>query len=272
MTGRGFIDRGLRHVLDAESHALGAEQAASGPGFLQRLDPRAKVVSAALLLVAIAASRSLGAIVAVLLAVTLLAIASSIALRSIALRVWLPLVLFTLVIASPALFTTPGDPLVTLPVVSGTATKQGLRTSLFLLSRVLTAGTIAYVLVTSTTWPRVLAALRRLGVPAPVVVLLGMTYRYIFLLTGAAHDMLLSRRSRDVGPLHRREQRAVASAMMGSLMLRSLALGHDVHLAMVSRGFRGSFDSLETFRAGWRDGVALLLVVSMAALTIWSGR
>jgi cobalt ECF transporter T component CbiQ len=272
MSGRGFVRRAIGQVLEAETWALEAASDSERRGLLQRLDPRVKVVSAALLLVGAAASHSVAAIAAVFATVTFFGVLSSLTFRSMALRVWIPVLLFTLVIGSPAVFTTPGTTSLTIPGTSFTVTEQGVRTALLLVARVLTAGTIAYVLVVSTSWPRVLAALRRLHVPAPAVALLAMTYRYIFLLTGAAHDMLQSRESRAVGRMSRSTQRSVASAMMGSLMLRSLALSNDVHRAMQSRGFRGSFDSLETFRARGRDLLALAFAFSATIVTIWSGR
>ena len=46
----------------------------------------------------------------------------------------------------------------------------------------------------------VLKALRVLRVPVVVVVVLGMTYRYILLLLEIAHEMFEARRSRTVSP------------------------------------------------------------------------
>jgi len=272
MSSRGYIDRAIRHVLEAESHALGAEQDASRPGLLQQLDPRVKVVCAMLFIITAAATHSVAGVASLFLIVTALALLSSLSLGSIALRVWLPMLLFTIVIASPSLFTTPGRSLAALPLVGWTVTEQGLRTASMLFARVMTASTIAYVLVVSTTWPRLLAALRRLRVPAAIVVLISMTYRYIFLLATTAHDMLLSRRSRLVGRLTPLMQRTTTSAMAGTLMLRSIQLGNDVHLAMRSRGFHGSFDSLDTFRARFRDLAALAIVFAIATVLIWRGR
>lgn len=272
MPGRGVVRRAIGQVLEAETWALQAASDSERSGLLQRLDPRVKVVSAGMLLVAVAASHSVTAIAATFASVTLFGLVSSLTLRSIAVRVWIPVLAFTFVIGLPALFTTPGVPALTIPATSVDVTEQGIRTAVLLLSRVLTAGTIAYLLVVSTSWPRVLAALRRLRVPASAVALLAMTYRYIFLLTSAAHDMLRSRESRTVGHLAGSTQRRVAAAMTGSLMLRSLALSNDVHHAMRSRGFRGSFDSLETFRARGRDLAALAFALTATILTIWSGR
>lgn len=270
MSRRTFVERAIGRMLRAEAHAMGAEAGAAQDGILQRLDPRVKVASCGILLIAVAASRSLVAIALILFAVTAFASFSSLSIRAMAGHVWLPMLVFLTVMAAPALVTTPGTTLLVLaPGV--TITQQGLRAATMLLLRIETAASLSYVLIVSTTWPRVLAALGRLRVPAPVVVLLSMTTRYLFLFIGAAHDMLLSRRSRAVGTLSRVEERSLAAAMMGSLMLRSLQLSNDVHDAMRARGFRGSFETLDDFRAGPADGAALVSVMAIATVAIWSG-
>ncbi len=264
-----FIDGAIRVLLRSEDYARAAEGEEGRDGILQRLDPRAGVVCAGILLVSAAASRSIVAIAGIFVLVSTLALVSSVPMRALALRVWPGTLLLTAVIVAPALVTTPGTPVLALPWRFGDVTAQGLRSAIFLLARVETAATISYALVVATSWRRLLAALRGLRVPSAVVALLAMTYRYVFLLMRAAHEMLLSRRSRMVGRLSPPQQRALASAMMGSLMMRSLAASQDVHHSMIARGFRGGFDSLDQFRLRTRDGVAFVLVVTIAALTIW---
>ena len=80
-------------------------------------------------------------------------------------------------------------------------TAQGLLSAGYLVSRVETASTLSVLLILSTPWTHVLKALRVLRVPVVLVVILGMAYRYIFLLLESARDMLESRRSRMVGEL-----------------------------------------------------------------------
>ena len=116
-------------------------------------------------------------------------------------RVWIPVLLFTGVIALPAPFVIPGRVVWRLPVLGWALTAQGLRSAGYLMSRVETASTLSVLLILSTPWTHVLKALRVLRVPVVMVVILGMAYRYIFLLLDSARDMLESRRSRMVGEL-----------------------------------------------------------------------
>ena len=105
-----------------------------------------------------------------------------------------------------------------------------------------------------------------------LVVILGMTYRYIFLLLRNAHDMFISRRSRMVGRLDGREQRRAATASAGVLMSKTIQLSGDVYLAMRSRGFQGEVYLLDEFRTGWFDWVMLAVFVTIAVAAFWLGR
>ena len=104
-----------------------------------------------------------------------------------------------------------------------------------------------------------------LRLPIVLVVILGMTYRYIFLLLRNAHDMFRSRKSRMVGRLDGREQRRAATASAGVLMSKTLQLSGDVYLAMRSRGFQGEVYVLDEFRTGWFDWIVLAAFLTVAA-------
>src|ERR1700680_1010077 len=152
-------------------------------------------------------------------------------------RVWLAALTFTGLISLPALFLTPGRAIYILPLLGWTITAPGFRAATYLIMRAETAATFSVLLILCTPWNNVLKALRVIRVPTVLVVILGMTYRYIFLLLRTAHDMFESRKSRMVGQLGGRELRRMATASAGVLMSKTLQFSEDVYLAMRSRGF-----------------------------------
>jgi energy-coupling factor transporter transmembrane protein EcfT len=111
-----------------------------------------------------------------------------------------------------------------------------------------------------------------LRVPVVVVVILGMAYRYIFLLIDSARDMLESRRSRMVGTLPGPERRRLAAASVGVLMSKTMQLSGDVYSAMLSRGFRGEVYMLDDFRTAALDWIMLGLFSALAAGAFYWGR
>ena len=269
---RGVIERSLSSFVDALQHTFDAEEIAKKNGLLQRLDPRIKILAILPLIVIAALTRRLPVIIVLFAIAVAIALLSSVPLATLAKRVWLAVLTFTGVISVPALFLTPGRAICSLPLLGWNVTGPGLRAAVYLTMRAETAATFSVVLILCTPWSNMLKALRVLRVPAVLVVILGMTYRYIFLLLRTAHDMFESRKSRMVGHLDGRELRKMAAASAGVLMSKTLQLSGDVYQAMRSRGFQGEVYVLDEFQTSWLDWVMLALFSAIALLAFWFGR
>lgn len=269
---QSFIERTLTGLFAATERALYAEALAKTDGLLQRLDPRVKVIGLLSLIVAAALAHNLAIILSLFMLAIMLALLSQVPLRTLAARVWISAFLFTGTIALPAIFITPGRVVYRLPWLDWPITAQGLMSATYLLARVETAATFSILLILCTPWTHVLKALRVLRVPVVIVVILGMTHRYIFLLLETTRDMFESRRSRMVGALGGRDRRRMAVASVGVLLSKSFYLSHEVYLAMRSRGFRGEVFILDEFRMRRRDWVWLAGFLALAVLAFWMGR
>ncbi len=264
-----FVERTIGSLSEGMNFAaLADDSARSQTGTLQRVDPRIKVVGVLAMIVSVAASHSLLAIAGVFSLAASLAVASRISLADLARWVWMPVLLFTGCIALPAIFITPGD-----PVHAGwPVTAQGVRTAGYLLLRAETAVSLSTLLVLTTRWAHILKALRVLRLPVVFVVILGMTYRYLFVILETALDMFESRKSRTVGVLEASDSRRLATATVGVLLSKSYHLSADVHLAMQSRGFRGEVYMLDDFEMRTVDWCWLFFFFAVAAIVAWLGR
>ncbi len=267
----GFIERNLAGLTDALDYAAMADRLAYRGGWPQTLDPRAKIIGFGLLIVAAVSARHLTVVTALWLAAAGLAKAAHIPWRVLVVQVWVGVLMFTGLIALPAIFLTPGRTLGVLPGLHWPVTAQGLLTAGMLLARAETTATLALTLVLSTRWTHVLKALRVLRTPTVVVVILGMTHRYVFLLLHLAGDFFVARRSRLVGELDGAQRRQVAAGAAGVLLGKSLHLSNEVYQAMQSRGFRGEVYALEDFRWQTRDSLALPMFIAGAATSFWFG-
>ena len=263
----GFLERSLRKMSAESDYAASAERLGTDQGLLQGVDPRVKVAGLFGLVIVAASSRQLPVIAALFAAGFLLALASLIPLGKLAGWVWTPVLFFTGAIALPAIFLTPGRSLFTLGPL--TVTEQGLRSAALLLSRAETCATLSALLVLTTPWPKVLRALRTFRCPIVFVVILGMTYRYIFVILQTALEMMESRRSRTVGLMAPVERRRIAVSSVGVLLSKSIQLSGDVHLAMQSRGFRGEVRLLDDFHARPSDWLWLSAFASLAIAALW---
>ncbi|HTB15814.1 MAG TPA: cobalt ECF transporter T component CbiQ [Bryobacteraceae bacterium] len=265
---RSFVERTIGSLSQGMNFAALAEDSARADGLLQRVDPRVKVAGMLAMIVSVALTHSLIAIGAILLLAAGLAIASRISWLDLARWVWTPVLLFTGCLALPAIFITPGTRL----YANWPVTEQGIRTASYLLLRAETAVSLSTLLVLSTRWAHILKALRVLRMPVVFVVILGMTYRYLFLILETALDMFESRESRRVGVLEAPDRRRLATATVGVLLSKSYHLSADVHLAMQSRGFRGEVYMLDDFEMRLLDLCWLFFFFAIAAAVIWVGR
>jgi cobalt ECF transporter T component CbiQ len=268
---KSFVEQTVRGLSAAMEQSLFAEEQAQAKGLLQPIDPRVKVIGLLSLVFAAALSRSLIVILGLFVVVIILALLSRIHIRTLATRIWIPALLFTGVLALPAIFITPGVPLFRLPLLGWAITAQGVSGATYLITRVLTASTFSLLLVLTTPWTHVLKALRVLRMPIVAVVILGMTYRYIFLMLQIARDMFESRQSRMIGTLEGPDQRRLAAASVGVLLGKSFQLSNDVYMAMQSRGFRGEVFTLDDFQMQPSDWGALIGFIIVAGIAFWFG-
>lgn len=109
----------------------------------------------------------------------------------------------------------------------------------------------ALILVATTGFNGVCAAMERLGAPRAFVVQLLFLYRYIFVLAAEGGRMARARELRTFSG-RGMDSRTYAS-LVAHLLLRTVARARRVHLAMLSRGFRGDFTLRRSFGFGWRE-------------------
>jgi cobalt/nickel transport system permease protein len=267
-----FMEKTIRGFARALSEALVSEKFAHRSGFLQSLDPRVRLVGILALVIAAVACRKLQGVGALFLVATFIALLSSLDLWSLAKRVWIAVLIFTGLIALPAVFITPGAVLWTLPALGISISAPGAYSAAMLILRVETAATLTATLVLCTPWTQILKALRSLSLPAEIVTMLTMTHRYLFLLMETAQQMFESRESRTVGVLSGADRRRMIGQTAGVLFSKSMELSQDVYLSMVSRGFHGDVCLLHEFRLASRDYAVLLLFLATGCVAVWMGR
>ena len=267
----GFIERTIVAINHTLEQSLFAEKIARQRGLLQRFDPRLKLLATLMLLIAAGSSRQLFVIVSFFLGTLMAASLSKVKLGSFIQRVCLMVLLFTGVIALPALFLTPGPALWVLPFAI-TITCTGAMTALFLIARVTTSVSMATLFILTTPWNDVLKAFGVLHVPDVIVLILSMTYRYIHLLLHEANDMFLSRKSRLIRRLTREEENTLLGATAGVLLDKSLLLSSEVYLAMQSRGYHHYPRTLNDFSMRWWDWLAGCAAVSIMLIVIFCGQ
>ena len=270
-----YLAKTLRGGAALLQQVMFGDDVAGRRGLLQRIDPRVKLVSLLVLLVVGGLSHSMITLVVMYGLTLVLAAASALPVGFFVKRVWLFVPIFTGIVVLPATLSivTPGDVVLPLWHWNGASqgfTAQGLTAAARVVCRVAVSISLVVLLTLTTPWVRLLAALRSLGVPRIFILIIGMGYRYIFLLLTTITDMFQARQARTPGaPQHDASARAFIGAGVGTLLGKAGQLSEEVHHAMVARGYRGDATTFDHPDLGRVDlGYGVLVALTAAAL-LW---
>jgi cobalt/nickel transport system permease protein len=282
-----FLDRTLKALTGLLEEFILSDVYAHRRGFLQSLDARSKLAGILLLIVTVSLIHSIFLLYLLYASTLVLAFLSRIEASFFIKRIWLVLPLFVGIIALPATLNvfTPGDPVWILYSIGRefklgpyqippeiALTRQGIFSALLLVGRVAASMSFALLLVLTTPWPALLKALRLVGIPQIYVQTLGMTLRYLVVLSRTVEEMVLAKKSRLIRSRKAGTEQGWVAGRVGALFRRSIQLSGEVHLAMVARGYQGEVKILRDFRLRRRDFLWMGFCIVLAGLFIGLGR
>jgi len=235
---------------------------------VHRLDPRAKLVGmAALIVVCVTTPPDLYAAFAVYLGLEIaILVLSRLPLRHVLKRMLIVLPFILMVAVFLPFFSRGGGSYNLGPV---TVSGNGL-VVLWNVAVKSTISVLAVILLSSTTpFPELLRGMEKMRIPHMLTTLLSFMYRYIFVLVD---EMQRMRRARDSRGWKGRWvwQAKVIGHMIASLFLRSYERGERVYAAMLARGYGGEVRTLYMHRLGVMEAgfLALVILTPLAARLI----
>lgn len=147
--------------------------------------------------------------------------------------------------------------------------EQGRPEGLVPVAGILAKGYAAAILLaflgSTTPLAQILWAMRKLGAPESLNMILAMMFRYTSLLSEEWAKLQRARDSRTVRPLGGLALANVYGRQLGTLLLRSWDRADRIHAAMLSRGFHGMWPVREQSVWRWRDTAAVLLIPGVFA-------
>jgi cobalt/nickel transport system permease protein len=156
--------------------------------------------------------------------------------------------------ALPLILTIPGETLFSLPVGPWVinATYTGLERFISIALKSWVSMQAAIVLAASTSFPDLLVAMRAIRVPRLLVSILGLMWRYLFVLVDEALRLMRARAARSGKSDHPNAKSGgslswrvrVTGGMAGNLFLRGFERSDRIYMAMVARGYDGESRSL----------------------------
>ena len=239
---------------------------------LTRIDPRAKLVIALAVLIAVVTAERivlplfvfgicLGTVATLRIPAKLIATRLAAPLSIVAVLV----VIQTFVTGTTPLFT------VTLAGWQFTAKAEGFRQGVFLGSRVLGAVSVVFLLSIVTPAHRIFQALRWFGISRNWLEIAILMYRYIFVLMDRVADLAAAQKLR-LGYTTRGRAMRSFTALAGATIIHSLEQAKRTHDAMRLRGYRGTmpFGPLPAMSRGDRLITVLFLIgIASARFLEW---
>ncbi len=268
MTSRRSVWARTVHGFAEAIAAVESDQLGGGDGPLERMDPRAKIVSFLILATATASMTRFWPLAGLLLLALTLTAAARIPLPFLIGRALFPAMALAILLALPiALFpAAPAAP--DTFAVRFAPTGESLLRAGTLMMRVIAATTFCCVLLVTTRWSFLLKAIRSLGAPSVLVSVLALSFRYSVYFFRTAQEMFEAAESRRVGRLSGSGFRQRLAAQIGVLTGKTATMSEAVHLAMISRGYRSEARIFHEFAMRPGDWLAIGFALSLAVALV----
>lgn len=247
-----FIDSGIEHLGKVIRMGYIQWELASGKSLLHRLDARVKVLFLISFIVIVSLKKELLPEIAIVFFVFGLTAVSRLNLLHFYGRVLFLGFVFGFLIALPSSFNiiTKGE--IILPVVSLSksydlwiyhvpqtigVTREGISGVLMLTLRVVNSVSLAFLVLYTTPFSEIIRALKVFKAPDAVLMIITLTYKYIFIFAKTVEDMHLAKKSRMTGMVSDAEARKWIAGRIAFMFKKTQQRCEEVFKAMLGRGF-----------------------------------
>ena len=237
------------------------EPFAIGSSIIHRLDPRIRVGFMILYAFVVALSYRFSVLIAALVLSTILVFMSQVSIKEVSKKlIAVNTLIFLLWVILP--FTFHGEVLARMGSFAIYRMGVSLAAQITLKSNAILLAFIA--LMATIPFATLGHALHRLRVPEKIVHLLLMTYRYIFVIEQEYLRLMRAAKIRGFRPGTNVNTYRTFAYIIGMLFVRSADRAEKVHQAMLCRGFKGKFYSLQEFqsgRANWLFSIIMTVLI-----------
>ncbi|MGD9236202.1 MAG: cobalt ECF transporter T component CbiQ [Desulfobacterales bacterium] len=237
-----------------------SEPFATGNSIIHQLDPRIRVLLTSVYAFVVALSYHFSVLITALVISMLLIGISRINLKAVFNRIiWVNAFILLLWVLLP--FTFKGDVLASVGSFAVYRPGVVLAAQITLKSYAIVLAFIA--LIATMSFATLGHALYRLHVPEKIVHLLLMTYRYVFVIEQEFLRLVRAAKIRGFRPGTNSNTYRTYSYVIGMLFVRAAARAERVHQAMLCRGFKGKFYSLQDFQMSSASWIFALLMTAV---------
>ena len=246
------IEKGMKYVSEMIAKGLIHVGQETVKGLFQNLDARLKVMFLVFFVVIVSLKRDIFPEVMITLFMALMVALSRIDFVRFYSKIMGLTFFFGFLVVFPAAFNviTPGEvilPVATLPRAYDFwiyhipreigLTRQGIEGVVMLCLRVMNSLTISLLVIHTTPFHKIIKALKVFRVPDTFLLIITLSYKYIFVFAKTVENMYLARKSRLVGMVKNDEARMWIAGRIVFMFRKTMARYEEVYSAMVARGF-----------------------------------
>lgn len=247
-----------------------SEPFATGNSVIHQLDPRIRVGLTTLYAFVVALSSQFSVLFVALVLSLILIVISQVGIKEVFKRIlWVNALILLLWLLLP--FTFKGDVLTHIGSFAIYRPGVVLAAQITIKSNAILLAFIA--LIATMSFATLGHALYRMRVPEKIVHLLLMTYRYIFVIEQEYLRLIRAAKIRGFRPGTNTNTYRTYSYVIGMLFVRAAARAERVHQAMLCRGFKGKFYSLQEFQinsATWVFAIMMTAIIAGLVFMEWS--
>jgi cobalt/nickel transport system permease protein len=278
-----FIDKTILNTAKAVKSIYLQAENADRRGLIQRISPHVKLVSLIYMVVVISIVNNLYAQALASLFIFALFLVSRLRIGEVYRKILLLAFLFGFIVILPASLNviTKGEILVNLVTLNKPVhfwiysipqnigiTDNGIQVVMLLFFRVLNSVSFALLIVYTTSFPAFIKALRIIFVPDTFLMIMSLTYKYIFILSRTIEETYFALKSRLSGNIKSSSIRKLAGGRIFFIFKKSQLFYEGTYYAMISRGYSGKLKLTGHTRFTFRDIIALSLILAAGVIFI----
>jgi len=277
-----YVDKGIAGFASVIRQTFLEWELASRTGFLQSLDSRIKILFWAALIVAVSLKKSAFALLFIVVALALLALFSKVKLFSLYGRVVPLAFFFGFLVSATAMLNVISPGAIVIPMFELSApysfwiysvpqqigiTEEGIGVCSILTLRVFASLSLSFLMLATTPFTEIVKALKMFRTPDTLLLIITLTYKYIYLFAQIIVDMYQAKKARLVLGVSASEFRSWSAGRMATVFRRAGQRVDDIYRAMLSRGFSGEIrlpgkSALKTSDAVGAGALALFVLAA----------
>ncbi len=278
-----YLEKGIKGFTELFTEGYAQWELSSKKSFLHDLDAPIKIVFWIFLIVVISLKRAVLPEATIFVFIFTLAALCRLNLMAFYKKVLVLGFVFGFLVSAPSALNAivPGNvimPLIILsrphdfwiyhvPQIIG-ITEEGISIISLLTLRVLNSLSISFLILYTTPFADIIKALKVINVPDTFLIIISMTYKYIFTFAHIVSDMHLAKKARLAGVTGRKEAREWIAGRIAFVFKKTQIECDEVFKAMISRGFSGEIRLYHYRKVTGRDWARgmFLIAAGMAFL------